>query len=306
MIKQQKTEDQLKTAIYNLYSRYLAEPASDRRQVEFAKIYSVIISWCTEYLGINANEMGIEIYNVIQRLVKSSSNVPNDETGFFKYLNAALYTAKKEYYRNNKTDCVDIPRDKKRQLQLVKKILATKESNAGRKLTENERRQYISEWFGITEYVDLVNLKKTSSLNFITTINGSDNEMSYLDTEVKSIFSENDLFDSKDEYFSKPDMADIINAFMLVFNNMQDRSRDCYRALFTAYCIKKSIDFEGLSILLDNEILEAHQKDGKVPRQHEIYLKYHPDVKKDSAGVRATEMLKKLFNDVKWVLSKRK
>jgi len=59
MGKQRKTEEQIKTEIFSIYSRYMDEPASDRRQVDFAQIYGVIISWCMDYLGIKANEMGV-------------------------------------------------------------------------------------------------------------------------------------------------------------------------------------------------------------------------------------------------------
>jgi hypothetical protein len=54
--------------------------------------------------------------------------------------------------------------------------------------------------------------------------------------------------------------------------------------------------------LLDNEILDTYQKNGKVPNNYEIYLKYHPEVKKDSASVRSTEMLKKFLVSFKEAL----
>ena len=58
------------------------------------------------------------------------------------------------------------------------------------------------------------------------------------------------------------------------------------------FCIDNSIDFDGLSSVLDVEILEQFLKNHKISGQHEIYLKYHPNVKKESAGVRLLEMLK--------------
>ena len=302
MIKQRKPEEQLKTDIYNIYSRFLIEPASDRRQVEFVQIYGVIISWCTDYLGISANEMGVEIYNVVQRLVKTgNSNVPNDETGFIKYLKTALYTAENEYYRSNDTGRVYISRETKRRLKLVKEIISIKESNAGRKLTENERRQCTSEWFGSAEYSELVNLINTGSLDFVSKSN--DDEMSNLDFDAKSVFTNKDFAGPQDEYFAKLDTAGIRNALELTFNNMQERSRECCRSLFTVWCIKNSIDFEGLSALLDSEILETHRKDGRNPLQREVYLKYHPGVNKESAEAMASGILKKLFSDIKDVIS---
>jgi hypothetical protein len=111
--------------------------------------------------------MGIEIYNLAQRLVKeNNTKAPRDENGFFKYLKKALYTAKAEYYRNDETGRIDIPRETRKQLKRLGDIITTREGNAGRKITENERRQCISEWFGITEYSELLNLINTGSLDF--------------------------------------------------------------------------------------------------------------------------------------------
>jgi len=46
----------------------------------------------------------------------------------------------------------------------------------------------------------------------------------------------------------------------------------------------------------------VYRKNGKKPEQNEIYLMYHPDVKKESAGVRASDMLKTLLNDLETAL----
>ena len=280
MLKKQRTEEQLKTGIFTVYSRYPEESSSDRRQVYFARICELIISWCNEYLGIKANEMGIEIYSVVQRLVRDKNNsIPKNESGFFKYLKTALYTAKNEYYRNTEKGRINISRDTRKRLKMVENIITTKESNAGRKLTQDERRHCISEWFGMAEYSKLMSLINTGSLEFDSN---------------KSIF-----IDPQDEYIEKLDLYKFRDSLEQFFQNTQERTRDCYRAIFTVYCIDKSIDFKGLAPLLDSEILEAYRKDGKKPKQHEIYLKYHPEAKKESAGVRSSEMLKKLFNDLR-------
>ena len=286
MGKQRKTEEQLKADIFSIFSRYLSESSSDRRQVYFGRLCEAIISWCTNYLSIKANEMGIEIYNLAQRLVKeNNTKTPRDKNGFFKYLKKALYTAKAEYYRHNETGRIDIPRETRKRLKILGDIITTREGNAGRKITENERRQCISEWFGITEYSELLNLINTGSLDFTSNNIG--------DTSASP----------QDEYFAKLGVLEIKAALELVLQNTQERSRECYRALFTAYCIDRSIDFEGLAPLLDCEILETYRKDGKKPRQHEIYLKYHPEVKRTSAEAMASKMindfLKKLYSSLK-------
>ena len=313
MLKQQKTEEQLKAEIFSTYSCYLDEPSSDRRQVYFSRICTAIISWCTGFLGISANEMGLEIYNAVLRLVKGNNNVPEDEKGFFKYLKKTLYTAEKEYYRNNVKSSTKIPRNTRKRLRMVEDIIITKESNVGRKLSEAERRQCISEWFGIAEYSKLLNLIDTGSLEFSPRIVDDDNEIDLLNSKVKPPYMENASISPEDEFFVKfdvpDDVLDIINALKLVLQNTQERSRECYRALFTVYCIEKSIDFEGLNQLLDNEILDAYRKDGKKPKQHEIYMKYHPEAKKASADSIASKMVKdflgKLNSELKYALGKR-
>ncbi|MDR1839641.1 MAG: hypothetical protein LBQ93_08700, partial [Treponema sp.] len=84
-----------------------------------------------------------------------------------------------------------------------------------------------------------------------------------------------------------------------------ERTRECYRALFTAYCIDNSFDFEGAASVLNAEILEKHLKDGKKPDQYEVYKMYHPEVKKESAEVRASEMLKTFLNDLKTAMKQK-
>jgi hypothetical protein len=285
MAKQHRTEEQLKADIFKVFSLYFDEPSPDRRQVYFTRICDLIISWSNECLKIKANEMGIEIYNLTQRLVKIDTKFPKDEVGFFKYLKTSLHTAEKEYYRNNKKNCIKIPRDIKNKLNYIDGIITLKESKLGRSLSENERRQCIPEkWFSIAEYTKLTNIKKIGSLEFA-------------DIDKASI-------DPEDEYFAKLDILDIRDALELVLKNTQDRTRECYRALFTAYCIDKSVNFVELVPLLDSEILKTHRKDGKKPKQRDIYLKYHPKVKQESASVRASNMTKDFLNKLRIVLNK--
>jgi len=302
VIKQRKTEEQFAADIFTLFSRYSEEPSSDRRQVYFGQICGEIIHLC-DSIGIKANEMGIEIYNLVQRFVKkNNTNLPSDKTGFFKYLKKALYTAKKEYYRNNKTSKMDIPRSIRAKLKIVNDIIAQKEGDLGKKLTENERRHYIRKWFSMAEYTDLVNLKKTRSLESCNQNYGEDNEINHLNSKAKSLSTGNVVINPEEEYFTNLETPKIKNALEQLFQDTQERTRECYRSLFTAYCIGKSINVEALIPLLDNEILEAYRKNGKKPKQHQIYLKYHPEIKKDSASVRASDMTKDFLRKLRSIL----
>jgi hypothetical protein len=96
--------------------------------------------------------------------------------------------------------------------------------------------------------------------------------------------------DPQDELLAKLDMQDLKNALELVLQKVQKKTRECYRSLFTAYCIDKLVNFEVLAPLLDRKILETHRKGEKKPTQHEIYIKYHPGTKKTSAEARASQM----------------
>jgi hypothetical protein len=299
--KQRKTEEQLKVDIFNIYSCYFYESSSDRRQVTFARICKVIISWCTDYLKIKANEMGTEIFDAVNRLVKDgNNNVPKDEDEYFKYLKKVLYRAEKEYFRKNQAGSIHISNNTRRRLRIIDDIITAKESNAGRKLTENERQQYVSQWFSKTDYSKLMNLKKIGSLNV-----GDDNEIDLLNSEVKPPYMRSASINPIDEYLLKLDMESLKNALEFVLKDRQERSRECYRSLFTAYCIDRSKNFESLVPVLDNEILEAHRKEGKKPKQYEIYLKYHPEAKKDSAEARSSQMLKVFLNKLEKCLKEK-
>ena len=262
-----------------IYSRYLNEPSADRRQVYFGQICDVVIRWCTSYLGIKAQEMGIEIYSAVQRLVKEkNTNVPKEANEFFRYLKTVLYAAEKEYYRNFAESSITIPRDIRKRLKNIDEIITAKESNAGRKLFEDERRQCISEWFGIAEYTALMNLRNTGSLDFTY----------------------------HDDSFSQLDLSDIKDALEQVLQDTQGRTRECYRALFTGYCIDKSINFDSFYELLNNEIVEEYRISKEKPTQNVIYLKYHPGVTKNSAEASASKMVKDLLNRLRAIMKEKK
>ena len=65
------------------------------------------------------------------------------------------------------------------------------------------------------------------------------------------------------------------------------------------------MDLEALSPVLDREILEAYYKTMKKPLYSEIYMKYHPNTKKDSAEARATETIKNFIFELSSVVRKK-
>ena len=291
MAKPLKTEKQLKADIFNVYSKYREEQSSDRRQVYFGQLCDFVFRWCTSYLFSEAKEMGVEIVEALERIVKKDK-MPEEENDFFKYVVTSLYNARNAYYRN-KPDKIKLPRI----VYDMGKMIWTQESNVGKTLSEDEKIQFISKWFGKSEkkakiYLRAINTKNVNDLT------------SYDDNKEIDISDSN--YEPESTFFSKLEKTvDIRKAVETVLQSKQERTRECYRALFTAYCIDNSFDFEGAVSVLNAEILEKYLKDRKKPEQYEVYKMYHPEVKKDSAGVRASEMLKTFLNDLKTTMKEK-
>ena len=293
MAKPLKTEEQLKADIFNVYSKYREEQSSDRRQVYFGQLCDSVFRWCTSYLFSAAKEMGVEIVEALERIVKKDK-MPEKENDFFKYMVTTLYNAKNEYYRNNKSNNIKIPRI----VYDMEKMILSQESNTGRKLSEEEKIECISKWFNKTEKKAKECLQRIENKKVAS--------MTTFDDEEKEVDIPDFKNDPESTFFSKLEKtADIRKAVETVLENKQERTRECYRALFTAYCINNSIDFEGAASVLNAEILEKHLKEGEKPVQYEVYQKYHPETKKVSAEVRASEMLKTFLNDLKTAMKEK-
>jgi hypothetical protein len=285
-----KSEEQLKADIFNIYSKCREEQSSDRRQVYFGQLCDSVFRWCTSYLFSAAKEMGVEIVEALERIVKKEK-MPEEENDFFKYMVTTLYNAKNEYYRNNKSNNIKIPRI----VYDMEKMILSQESNTGRKLSEEEKIECISKWFNKTEKKAKECLQRIENKNVVSLTTFDDEEKDIPDSynEPESMF------------FSKINTPDSRKAVETVLQSKQKRTRECYRALFTAYCIDNSIDFEGAASVLNAEIFEKYLNNRKKPDQYEVYKMYHPKVKKESAEVRASEMLKTFLNDLKTAIKEK-
>jgi hypothetical protein len=239
--------------------------------------------------------MGLEITKVISRFVKSEtiSKVPQDKDGFFKYLSASIKREKAGSHRKyNDTENIKIPKEKKRKLRELEDFIRMKESQLGRELTADERSQSISKWFKSNEYVELLNAKNVGG--FLHTDNDG-NKTDILNSTVAP--TDNPL----NEYLKKTEMETIREAVESVLEKRQERSRDCYRALFTLHCIENYKDFECLYPVLDKNVIAACQN-GKNPNQYEIYQKYHPKAKQSSAEAMASKNLSEFLSDIETCL----
>jgi len=297
-----RTKEQQKDLIFDTFSKYRSEPSSD-----CIKAYQIlcdqIYRWYRDHLNIDADEAGLAIAQVINRFLKveTISNVPQDKDGFFKYLNVSIKTEKASLnLEYGERDIIKIPKEKNRKLRKVDDFIRMKESHLGRKLTNDEIMQGVSEWFNKQEYVDLLISKNVGS------ISGHDgnNEIDVLNPTVVSIYNSNAVDNPLDEYIKKTDMENVREAVESELDKIQERARDCYRALFTLYCIENYRDFEELYPVLDKSVIETC-KNGKNPNQYEIYQKYHPKAKKSGAEAMASKNLKEFLNNIETRLNKK-
>ena len=293
MKERKRTEEQQKDHIFAIFTKCHSETASNRLQIYYPILCGEIYLWYRDYLSTDVDKIGLEITKVINHFIKDDNilKIPKDKDGFFKYLNASINREKAGFYREyNENDTIKIPKDKKRNLREVEDFIRMKESQLGRKLTYDELIQGITKWFKKQEYVDLLNLINVDSISY--TSNDGNNEIDVLN--YADSFSDNPF----DEYINKIDKITVLEAVKSLLVKKQERSRDCYRALFTQYCIKNYKDFEKLYPVLDSKIMEIWQKDEKNLKLYEIYQMYHPNVKKSSADAMASTNLREFLSDI--------
>jgi len=296
-----RTEEQQKDYIFDFFSKCHSETESNRLQVHLSILCEQIYLWYRDYLSIDVDKMGLEITKVVNRFIKNEniSKILNDKDGFFKYLNASIKREKASFYREyDEEGAIKIPKEKKRKLREVKDFIRMKESQFGRELTNDEKIQSISKWFKKQEYVDLLNLINVGSISH--TSNDGNNEIDILN------YADTHSVDPLDEYIKKTNMETVLEAVKSLLDKKQERSRDCYRALFTLYCIENYKNFENLYPVLDSQILEIWQKSGKNPNQYDIYRKYHPNAQKSSAEAMASKNLSEFLNDIETYLIEKK
>jgi hypothetical protein len=261
--------------------------------VYYLSLCEQVFIWYRDYLSIDVDEMGLEIAEVINRFIKDEtiSKVPQDKDGFFKYLSVSIKNEKAGSRREyNENETIRIQKEQKRKLRALEDFIRMEESLLGRGLTADERSQSISKWFKKQKYINLLNVKNVGSISY--TSNDGENEIDALNY-VDSL-SDDPQFD---EYIKKHNIETALEAVKSVLDNKQERSRPCYRALFTLYCIKN--DLRVLDPILDPDIIDAFYKNGEKPEQYEIYRKYHPETDKKSAGARASANLKELIDEIK-------
>ena len=297
MEKNSENEERKKDLIFDIFLKYQNALHSDRRQVYFLQFCEQVFKWYKDYFFGNVDNVGVEIFDAINRITKAGkiTAIPKDRAGFFRYLITVLKNVEVEYYRKYGSDAIYIPKEQKSRLKAVEAIIERQESDLGRKLTNEERSLYISERFKNEEYVDI---KKAMAIGSLFGYIDADGEIDLLDSSamrpIKGSSSNNPL----DEYIYNESKREILEAVQFLLDKKQERSKPCYKSLFTLHCIIKLKDFEFLYPVLDGEILKNWQKDGERPRQYEIYQKHHPNASKNGAEAIAAKMLREFLSNL--------
>ena len=293
--------------IFSIFTQCRSEQSTDRRQVYFGQLCGQIFKWCNLK---NIEDMGEEICIVCKRILKeeSKANIPKEKTEFIKYIYTALKTEKANYHRTYESGIIKIPKERKSKLKEIENVLKMEESNLGRKLTFDEQTQFLYKWFKFNKedyqkYVDLLSKK------YVGSISVNDDDKPDLLNMTENAYYDNNINDNKDDNLFSQNIKILCEAVKSVLDKKQMRARDCYKALFTLYCIDNHsdiVELEGLSSVLDIDLLEAYRKAIKKPTQREIYQKYHSDIKDKGAEARASELLRIFLADLRQYLKVKK
>ena len=291
--------------IFSIFTQCRIEQSTDRRQVYFGQLCDQIFKWCNLK---KIEDMGEEICIVCKRLLKeeSKANIPKEKSEFIKYLYIALKTEKSNYYRTYESGIIKIPKEKKSKLKEIENVLKMEESNLGRKLTFDEQMQSLYKWFKFNKedyqkYIDLLSKKYVGSIS-----KNDDDKPDLLNMAVNAHYDKDINDNNQNDNLFSQNLKILCEAVKSVLEKKQLRTRDCYKALFTLYCIDNHSDIaelEGLSTTLDIDLLKTYRKDNKKPTQKEIYQKYHSETKDTSAEVRASETLGIFLADLRQYLN---
>jgi hypothetical protein len=270
--EQENKKEQIKNRIFDIVIKYRNEASSDQRQVYFAQLWEQIKLWGKIHLYYNTEDMGKELFHVTKGIVKIK-DFQKDK--FLRYLNRSLKRARIQHELRFESSIIRIPK-KLLKLEAEEDIIRAKEKQFNRKLTEKERIKYRNIW------VKKENAKETIDISYPN-----------IDKDISGIQVDNLIINDKIEK--------MIEGINCVIDKRQDRSRDCYRALFTVYCIRKKKYFAALDPVLDQEILGIWKENGKIPKQSAVYMAYHKNKKlaDKSAESRSSNIIDDLNKRIK-------
>jgi len=290
-VEKNAKEEQLKDRIFSIYSEFKNEEASDRRfDVHFSQLCEQIYIWCRDFRFKGTIDiMGKEIAEVSNTIIKKDEFLL-DKDGFFKYLSVSLGKKRNAYYRKfDEKKITTISKENKRKLSHVRDFIEMCEHEMGRELSFGEKIKCASDWFKSWDYISLIKLlnnRRSSSAK-----NEDGKLIDIIDNTEDPLIGEKIAIDPLDECISNADAKTICNAVEYVLEQKQDRSRDCYKAIFTLFCVKNIRDYSGLLESLNEEIVTSCTRNTVDLNQYEIYLNYHPKATPASAEASASKML---------------
>ena len=296
-------EEQLKDKIFSIYSEYKKEESSDRRfDVHFPQLCEQIYIWCRDYrFKDNIDIMGKEIAEISEDIINKDT-FTQDKNGFFKYLFVSLEKSKFAFHREfDEKKIFTASKEKKRKLNQVRDFIEMCEHEMGRELSFGEKIKCASDWFKSWDYICLIKLLKYRRSSSAKNEDGE--IIDIIDNTEDPLIGKKIAIDPLDECISNADAKTICNAVKYVLEQKQDRSRNCYKAIFTLFCVENIRDYSGLSEVLDEKIVEYLTHNTEKLNQYEIYLSFHPDnTTKASAQVRSSDMLKNFKKDLETYL----
>ena len=290
MKKQEKTIEQRKqeNLIFENFSKWRNSTNPIETKEYYDQFRKQVDDWYKTYYKNAYNIYGRELKIVIDKITNKDRrlNIPKDEKEFIKYFSGALRNEKRNTIRKfNGKKSLYIPKNVNARLKKLNKFIESEGKKLGRELTEEQKVQCAikTNLFTKQVYMNLINVDNMR------------------DIQRSKVASKIELHN---DYLSKNKIAEFKEAVKYVLAKKQKRARDCCKALFTIYCIKK--DLRDLYPILDQKILDSFHEKGKKRKQYEIYLKYHPKITKKSAEAQASANLHIFLNDIKAHLKERK
>jgi hypothetical protein len=333
--EQQKTKEHvIKEEIFDLYNKCLDESAPDRQKLT-VQLWEKIRLWNRKYnKWLNhkyyskleestADIFTVEIFAVIKRFIEEEKDkVPKDADGFIRYFVTSLDKEKAKSTRNESP--VRLPKEKMANLKKLNEGLKKIKKEKGDDFTESEVLNLVTKYFTMSEYTELMSLKNPTYLELRSLKDDSDEAIfNMLDsTGTSSAFSGSGILREPQDEFEEiqnasivcealSNMSDIVESLL---KKKQKRTRDRYRALFTAYCLNLTKDYDEVKYfgdlikVLNKEILETYKTEGKKPTESEIYKKYHSKSftgTKKSAESMASTMFNKFFDEFSAIFKKK-
>jgi len=292
----QENKEELKSEIKKFYKSCREGTSSIDRQKSFRKLFENVRLWYNDYCFIpkeqkpEVEELGVEIFEALNRLIKKEK----EPEKFFPYLNTVLKTAVAEYYLQ--INC--LKGGVKTSEVITSKIYKiTKEIEEEKKkgdLTDNKRALIcISNGMDIREY------------ERIKIYQATDDE----DDDIDNSKENKDPNNHEHNYINGLDVELVCKNIKVILDKEKTaEKRECYRSLFTLYCIEKDWLCQELLPFLDSHILDSLPLDkSKRPTQTEIYMEYDRVVKKKngkkmvskkSAGVKASGMIDEFISSL--------